>query len=965
MRRTLSRKRLDAPEDRIVMSQTCRDCSRVNPSEAAYCYFDGVQLNGRTDLPTDGSSISFSNWVFPNPFVFPSGEVCRNFPQLARACRKNPQGANDLLSQGFLESFLGSLGRVDLALAAREAGRHPDRERGLDDFLAKLPGTALEPAKLEVEPGDIDLGAVAVGEERRFDLVLRNDGDRLVYGKVAADDCPWLILGDSGAAEKLFQFADKTVIPVRVRGDRLRAYTKPQKGEILVESNGGNLIVTVNVMVPIKPFSEGMLAGAMTPRQFAEKAKANQGPAAALIESGAVARWYEANGWAYPVQGPSASGIAAIQQLFEALGLVKAPKVELAEPAIALGGRPGERREHVLTVTTAENRPVFAYATSDQPWLTVGKPVYRGRSAALPLVIEAVPHEPGRTLQARLKVTANGNTRFEVPLVLAVADAPPVGPAPRSGMQPTAAVSAATVPTEVTAAPATPPVSPAVRAVPTPVVAAVAVTAVPAALASPDVELVPVAAPRPTAPPTPVPVPVTPAAPGSERRERLLRLLPIAIVVVGLLIAVVRDIGWREQEEKAEVPPIDPKPRIELKFHAEPLANDFIQPPFGATMRFGVLMPDPGDPKKFKKLTYDEFGRTSNTCVRVGTYDFLLGDATGGHWELPIKQPLGKDPLEGNRERIGYRSKWIYTNPAITIEQQAEVIPGGLSPDGKGGEVRLLDTCLVSYVISNNDRLNQKIGLRFLLDTYIGANDGVPFTIPGEKDLCDTFKDFVGTENVPDFISALERQDVKDPGTVAHVSLKVGGGLEPPTRVTLGSWPDGDLFQVDQAKGAGAKGELTLWEVPVMSMQAVKQLKKPNGDSAVTLYWGEKELPPSGVRKLGFAYGLGSVTGDAGKGTLGLTSGGELVAGKEFTLTAYVKDPVQNQTVTLGVPPSLTFVGGDKDTKPVPAASSGSVSTVTWHVKASKSGVFTLNLSSGGVSLKHKIMVRPEGELYR
>ena len=109
------------------MSQTCRDCSRVNPPEAAYCYFDGVQLNGRGDLPPDGSSISFTNWVFPNPFVFPSGEMCRNFPQLARACRKNPQGANDLLSQGFLESFLGSLGRVDLALAAREAARHPDR----------------------------------------------------------------------------------------------------------------------------------------------------------------------------------------------------------------------------------------------------------------------------------------------------------------------------------------------------------------------------------------------------------------------------------------------------------------------------------------------------------------------------------------------------------------------------------------------------------------------------------------------------------------------------------------------------------------------------------------------------------------------------------------------------------------------------------------------------------------------
>src|SRR5262249_45312593 len=150
--------------------------------------------------------------------------------------------------------------------------------------------------------------------------------------------------------------------------------------------------------------------------------------------------------------------------------------------------------------------------------------------------------------------------------------------------------------------------------------------------------------------------------------------------------------------------------------------------------------------------------------------------------------------IEGDRERIGYRAKWLYSLPKITIEQQVEVIPNGLSPDGKS---RLLDTCLVTYVITNKDAQSHKVGLRFLLDTYIGANDGVPFTIPGEKDLCDTFKDFDGPDKVPDFISALEKQDVKDPGTVAHVSLKVGGGLEPPNRVILGAWPNPELFKVD------------------------------------------------------------------------------------------------------------------------------------------------------------------------
>ncbi len=35
-----------------------------------------------------------------------------------------------------------------------------------------------------------------------------------------------------------------------------------------------------------------------------------------------------------------------------------------------------------------------------------------------------------------------------------------------------------------------------------------------------------------------------------------------------------------------------------------------------------------------------------------------------------------------------------------------------------------------------------KVGIRVMLDTYIGANDGVPFTIPGKKGFVDTRADF-------------------------------------------------------------------------------------------------------------------------------------------------------------------------------------------------------------------------------
>ena len=54
------------------------------------------------------------------------------------------------------------------------------------------------------------------------------------------------------------------------------------------------------------------------------------------FENGAVAAWYATNGWTYPVQGPPASGIAALQQFYEAVGLVALLRVELDRPVIRL-----------------------------------------------------------------------------------------------------------------------------------------------------------------------------------------------------------------------------------------------------------------------------------------------------------------------------------------------------------------------------------------------------------------------------------------------------------------------------------------------------------------------------------------------------------------------------------------------------------------------------------------------------
>ncbi len=280
------------------------------------------------------------------------------------------------------------------------------------------------PPKLGVETHEINLGVVPVGEGRDFTLHLENKGMRLLYGTISCSGAKdvWLTLGDTpGTTEKHFQFGGEQTIKVKVVGDRLRANVKPLEARLVIESNGGQETITVRAEVPVKPFPSGALAGSKSPRDLAMLAKKHIKEAAPCFERGEIEAWYKDNGWNYPVQGPGFSGIHAIQQFFEALGLVKAPSITIDTQTITWSGNPGDRLTHEIKVESPEKKPVYAYATSDVPWIQPDRAKLSGRTASINVVVPAVPTKPGKTLSARLTVHSNGNQRFEVPVSLAVA----------------------------------------------------------------------------------------------------------------------------------------------------------------------------------------------------------------------------------------------------------------------------------------------------------------------------------------------------------------------------------------------------------------------------------------------------------------------------------------------------------------------------------------------------------------
>jgi hypothetical protein len=414
--RTLGeRKKRHAERDDYKESlMNCGKCHRRNPAVARFCWFDGEPLHG------SAGAVDVAHAPFIRPCQFPSGRLCRNFEELALACQDEWSVAAGLLRNGLLETFLVTIGRTDLATLAGEAARFPDVNQGLDHFLAKIPSQVVPEPRLRAEPASVDAGVLAVGQDHLFSLRLINDGKRRLYGWINTDS-EWLLIGDTHvAAPRRFQFAVEESVPVRIEGKLLRAAANPLEGNLVAESNGGTVKIPITVMVPIKPFPEGVLEGAVTPRELAKKARDAAKDAAVLFENGAVAHWYQDNGWIYPVPRPYASDLAAVQQFLEALGLVKTPPVELSEDFIRLRGAPGEKIEYSLAVITQESRAAIAHGSSDQEWLEVGPTIFRGRSAFLPLTIPAVTGAPGETFQAVVSVTANGGQRFTVPVELTV-----------------------------------------------------------------------------------------------------------------------------------------------------------------------------------------------------------------------------------------------------------------------------------------------------------------------------------------------------------------------------------------------------------------------------------------------------------------------------------------------------------------------------------------------------------------
>lgn len=329
-----------------------------------------------------------------------------------------------------------------------------------------------------------------------------------------------------------------------------------------------------------------------------------------------------------------------------------------------------------------------------------------------------------------------------------------------------------------------------------------------------------------------------------------------------------------------------------------------------------------GDPERIgdnrKPLIYGgDDPWTSYTTVRVDNQNWIFGGPTdrragfdGLYGEL-VQPPTIVDGKIESSWRLGPVQVW----QVLSITRSSTT--------------GLLDTAQIEYHVENIGSETHMVGLRLMLDTMLGANDGAPFRV---EDRALTTDSVYYASNLPQFWQAFD--SLSDPQVMAQGTL-VGPGVTPPDRIYFTNWgsvaDDPWNFDFTPGRDFTRVGE---WEL----------------DSAIALFWDQVALEPGESRSFVTYYGLGGVTIAPGELVVGLTSPAQVPADAEgfqtFSIIAYVQNDGQGDaldvTAELRLPRELELVGS-------PAKMSlgdlavGETKQTGWQVRAKSNveGTFT------------------------
>lgn len=240
------------------------------------------------------------------------------------------------------------------------------------------------------------------------------------------------------------------------------------------------------------------------------------------------------------------------------------------------------------------------------------------------------------------------------------------------------------------------------------------------------------------------------------------------------------------------------------------------------------------------------------------------------------------------------------------------------------------DTLKISYNLANTGTVPHEVGVRVMLDTKLGANDGAPFRVGGDAVTMET--EYAG-DQVPVYWEAFE--SLSDPNSVVARGTLLDG-INRPDRVVFASWP-------------------TIWSTQYD--YTVDPTRAVTNDSAVAVYWNPIVLQPADSIDRVTYYGLGSITispsGDvAVSAPSALTVWGGTYSPNPFQVVTYVVNsgvvPISNISVNLNLPSGLEAMSGLLDTLGDVAPGSSVQKSWDVHATGATTGVLTFSVDVWG-----------------
>ncbi|HHU83152.1 MAG TPA: cellulosome anchor protein [Firmicutes bacterium] len=390
-------------------------------------------------------------------------------------------------------------------------------------------------------------------------------------------------------------------------------------------------------------------------------------------------------------------------------------------------------------------------------------------------------------------------------------------------------------------------------------------------------------------------------------------ILLAAIVIAGVGAESPEDSGIVEEAgEPSAVERLEQLDPNRLVLSNEYIAVAVNRSPDG-TGRFGVKVTG-GDPYRSgdeeQPLIYGfENPWTSYTTIQIDGKDYIFGGRTGkrsgGSGEFG--QVIAGPELDEEKGVI----RTVCRFDTVEVMQEIAVV--------ESTTTLLPDTAKIQYTIINRDEKPREVGLRVVIDTMLGENDGNPFRIGETAIETDTV---FPREELPEFWQAFDT--LSNPRVIAQGTLK-GREAIPPDYLYFTNW------------GTVADHH---WDVPLVRGRDFTRAGEFELDSAAVYKWEPVTVAPVDTCTYVLYYGLGGVTVKPGELQLGVTSPAEIplvATEKSYSIIAYIENtgagPAMNARVRLNLPRGLVLTGRRPAESALGNIRPGEIKQVHWEIK--------------------------------